>query len=153
MIERDHGGNPISLPSKKLNRLEFFLILAILIMLSFIAYIFLSFHAREVARGNDALTENTAESVAKVNSNNGADCPVDSCPGGNCIHKVGNQYVGYYDSVGNKILSYPTKGYNSGDTMTIGEKTYKGRPGSMVLRVKTGDHKIQMDWISREDLE
>jgi hypothetical protein len=40
MIERDHEWNPISLPSKKLNRLEFFLILAILIMLSFITYSF-----------------------------------------------------------------------------------------------------------------
>lgn len=103
---------------------------------------------RHVSTGNDALTLNTCESVAKVNSLDGYECPVNDCTKGElCTHKVGNYYVGYYDNLNNTIVGEKVSGYNSNDNPTINGKTYSGGIGTMIIKVTCQNGNITYDWV------
>ncbi len=97
--------------------------------------------------GDDRFLENTAESVARVNSLNGMSCPVDGCMGNDCVHRQGSYYVGYFDDISHKIFAYPKKGYNQNASMHIGKKKYYGEPGTMVIQVRCKDGTVELDWV------
>ena len=98
-----------------------------------------------VDHGNDSLTANTAESVARINSNNGLNCPVDGSDG-RCPHWTSSGYVAYYDNVGNTIVGEKPYGYNEDSTMVIDGKKYYGDPGTMVIKVVCSEGKITLSW-------
>lgn len=98
--------------------------------------------------GDDNRMVNTAERVATINSMDGQHCVVNDCsrwPG--CVHHEGNNSMGYFDNVGNKIVGELPRGYNEYPTMTIGGQTWRGEPNSMVIQVvHEGDHYI-LRWV------
>ena len=97
--------------------------------------------------GNDGLRANTADSIARVNSNNGMNCVVDGCGStGICPHYSTIGYIGYYDDIGNKIVGEKTRGYNEYDHMEIGKKKYYGDPGTMVIKVVAKEGEITLSW-------
>lgn len=98
-----------------------------------------------VNHGNDGLTANTAESVARINSNNGLNCPVDGSSG-RCPHWTSSGYIAYYDNVGNTIVGEKPYGYNEDSTMVIDGKKYYGDPGTMVIKVVCSEGKITLSW-------
>lgn len=99
-----------------------------------------------VSSGNDGSYVNTCESVAKVNSLNGTQCPVNDCSGGDCIHHTAQGYIGYFDSVSNTIVGTKPKGYNSSSTPAVDGKKYKGSVGTMVLEVIVNNGNITTEW-------
>jgi len=129
------------------NLLEFVLIAAIVVMAA--AYFFLggSWMKYRMNHGNDGLAANTAESVARVNSNNGANCPVDNCgSSGHCPHWTSEGYVGYFDNIGNIIVGSRPKGYNEFSTMEVENRQYHGDPGTMVIKVTAAEGEIIVSW-------
>ena len=97
--------------------------------------------------GNDSLAVNTADSVARINSNNGMNCVVDGCGStGHCPHWSSLGYIGYFDHISNKIIGEKTKGYNEYSTMEIGRQQYHGDPGTMVIKVIARDGAIVLSW-------
>ncbi len=136
----------------EINLLELIIIILICIELFFVAKSALGWSNNKVSSGNDALTLNTCESVAKVNSLDGYDCPVNDCAKGEmCTHKVGNYYVGYYDNVSNTIVGNKVSGYNSGSNPTIDGKSFIGNPGTMIIKVTCGNGTITYEWVSSND--
>ncbi len=129
-------------------RREVLLIALIAVMCAFFAIEGIRYLSAQQRKGEDALRENTAESVAMVNSNNGLGCPVDSCGNnrGSCAHYVNGEYIGYYDDINNAIIAQRPFGYNDYEVMTIGDETWRSPTGTMVIRVVTGDGKVKLDW-------
>lgn len=125
-----------------------FLLIIVVEVLYFVAssYGWLDFH---MSSGNDSLYANTAESVAKTNSLNGIQCPVNNCEKGgvNCTHLTSQGYVGYFDGETNTIVGLKPKGYNSNDNPSIDGKEYVGKTGTMVLRVTCNEGEITLDWV------
>ena len=102
----------------------------------------------KVNKGSDAFTLNTCESVTKINSSEGYDCPVNDCAkGGLCTHKVGDYYVGYFDDVKNTIVGYKVSGYNYEDNPKINGKEYKGNANTMIIKVTVGNGDIRYEWV------
>ena len=102
----------------------------------------------KVSKGSDAFTLNTCESVTKVNSSNGIDCPVNDCAKGSlCTHKVGDYYVGYFDDVKNTIVGYKVSGYNYEDNPVINGKVFKGLSNTMIIKVSCGNGNITYEWV------
>lgn len=103
--------------------------------------------------GNDGLYANTALSVAKVNSLNGVECPVNECQKANelCSHYTSQGYIGYFDGETNTIIADKPKGYNSTSNPTIDGVEYKGEIGTMVLRVTCNNGDIILDWVKGND--
>ena len=103
----------------------------------------------KVNKGSDAFTLNTCESVTKVNSSNGFDCPVNDCAKGElCTHKVGEYYIGYFDDVKNTIVGYKISGYNYEDNPVINGKVFKGLKGTMIIKVTCGNGDIKYEWVN-----
>ncbi len=128
--------------------LELFILLVILLELLIIIGNCFGWFEGHIASGNDAFTLNTCESVAKVNSLNGFDCPVNECAKGSlCTHKVGNYYVGYYDNVKNTIVGEKVIGYNSVENPSINGKKYSGNVGTMIIKVTCYNGEITYDWV------
>ncbi len=99
-------------------------------------------------KGSDAFTLNTCESVTKVNSSNGFDCPVNDCAKGElCTHKVGDYYVGYFDDVKNTIVGYKVSGYNYEDNPIIDDKVFNGNANTMIIKVICGNGDIKYEWV------
>ena len=97
--------------------------------------------------GNDGLMANTADSIARVNSNNGMNCVVDGCGStGYCPHYSTIGYIGYFDNIGNIIVGEKPKGYNEYNKMEIGKNTYYGDPGTMVLKVVAREGEVTVSW-------
>lgn len=119
------------------------LIIIILIIVELLWYIANSFGwlNNKVSTGNDGLYENTALSVAKTNSLNGIQCPVNECEKGsvNCTHYTSQGYIGYFDSVSNTIVGVKPKGYNSSSA--------NGTIGQYVLRITCNEGDIKLDWV------
>ena len=114
----------------------------------FLGFKGLNWYYDSLTNGNDSLMANTAESVARVNSLNGLQCPVGDCPHGDkCTHLKGSYYVGYFDSVGNKIVANPTEGYNQAETMKIGKNKYYGEIGTMVIEIKCKEGTVELNWV------
>ena len=102
----------------------------------------------KVNKGNDAFNLNTCESVTKVNSSNGFDCPVNDCAKGElCTHKVGEYYVGYFDDVKNTIVGYKVAGYNYEDNPKINGRVFKGLSNTMIIKVIVGNGTIEYEWV------
>ena len=102
----------------------------------------------KVSKGSDAFTLNTCESVTKVNSSNGTDCPVNHCAKGSlCTHKAGDNYVGYFDDVKNTIVGYKVSGYNYEDNPVIDGKVFKGNANTMIIKVTCGNGNITYEWV------
>lgn len=102
----------------------------------------------KVNKGSDSITLNTCESVTKVNSSNGFDCPVNDCAKGDlCTHKVGDYYVGYFDDVKNTIVGYIVAGYNYEDNPKINGRVFKGLSNTMIIKVIVGNGTIEYEWV------
>ena len=102
----------------------------------------------KVNKGSDAFTLNTCESVTKVNSSNGMDCPVNDCAKGDlCTHKVGDYYIGYYDNVKNTIVGYKVSGYNYEDNPVIDGRVFNGNANAMIIKVTCGNGNITYEWV------
>ena len=131
------------------------LIVLIIIAIEAIFFVTYSFnwYDSKFSSGNDSLYLNTCESVAKVNSLNGVDCPVNDCvdPSGKCVHYTTSGYIGYFDSETNKIVGNKPSGYNSSDNPSIDGKGYTGKKGSMVNRVRCFSGNIYLDWVKGND--
>ena len=129
------------------NLFELILIVAIIIMA---AVYFLwggNWMKQRMNHGNDSLAANTADSVARINSNNGLNCVVDGCGStGHCPHWTSTGYIGYFDNVSNKIVGEKPKGYNEYSTMEIGKQQYHGDPGTMVIKVLAKEGQIVLSW-------
>ena len=102
----------------------------------------------KVNKGSDSFTLNTCESVTKVNSSNGFDCPVNDCAKGDlCTHKAGDYYVGYYDNIKNTIVGYKVSGYNYEDNPIIDDKVFNGNANTMIIKVTCGNGDIKYEWV------
>lgn len=102
----------------------------------------------KVNKGSDAFTLNTCESVTKVNSSNGFDCPVNDCAKGElCTHKAGDYYVGYYDNVKNTIVGYKVSGYNYEDNPVIDGRVFNGNANTMIIKITCGNGNITYEWV------
>lgn len=136
----------------EINLLELIIIILICIELFLLCKSAFGWTSDKVNIGNDALTLNTCESVAKVNSLDGYDCPVNDCTKGDlCTHKVGNYYVGYYDNVSNTIVGNKVSGYNSDSNPTIDGKSFTGNSGTMIIKVTCGNGTISYEWVRVND--
>lgn len=125
----------------EINLLELFIILLICVELLFIVKSAFVWTYNKINKGNDALILNTCESVAKANSLDGYDCPVNDCAKDKlCTHKVGNYYVGYYDNVSNTIVGNKVAGYNSNNN-----------PGTMIIKITCGNGTINYEWVRAND--
>lgn len=136
---------------QKLSRMEVILIAAILAMSAFFIVLALEWPARATARRDDALRVNTALSAARINSNNGQDCVVEDCPGGDCAHKHGKYWIGYLDISDNKIRAEKTAGYNEERKIVLDDKVYRGRPGSLVVEVRSDGNNVSARWVEGKE--
>ena len=140
----------------KISRFETILILVIIACLAFFVFIGLKWEKDSLDTGNDSLRENTAKSVAIVNSNNGIQCMIKDCPsysGGTCTHQYGTDgYFGYYDDVSNTIVGDLPSGYNDGTEMNIDGKKYYGDRGTMVIKVtiEPGEEPV-LSWVKGKE--
>ena len=129
------------------NLLEVILITAIVVMAAVYFFLGGNWMKLRMDHGNDSLAANTADSVARVNSNNGLNCVVDGCgSSGHCPHWSSLGYIGYFDNIGNKIVGEKPKGYNEYSTMEIGRQQYHGEPGMMVIKVMAKEGEIVVSW-------
>lgn len=129
------------------NLLEVILITAIVVMAAVYFFLGGNWMKLRMDHGNDSLAANTADSVARVNSNNGLNCVVDGCgSSGHCPHWSSLGYIGYFDNIGNKIVGEKPKGYNEYSTMEIGRQQYHGEPGTMVIKVMAKEGEIVVSW-------
>ena len=129
------------------NLLEVILITAIVLMVAVYFFLGGNWMKLRMDHGNDSLAANTADSVARVNSNNGLNCVVDGCgSSGHCPHWSSLGYIGYFDNIGNKIVGEKPKGYNEYSTMEIGHQQYHGEPGTMVIKVIAKEGEIVVSW-------
>lgn len=131
--------------------LELLILFVLGIELIFILLNAFGWLSNKFSKGSDSFTLNTCETVAKINSSNGIDCPVNGCSGGYCTHKEGSSYVGYYDNVKNTIVADKVKGYNYKDNPTVAGKEFKGLSKTMIIKVTTGNGQIKYEWVSAND--
>ena len=110
-----------------------------------------SWYHRHVASGNDNMKLNTCESVAKVNSLNGMQCPVNGCDGTHCTHHITSGYIGFYDNVSNTIVGEKTQGYNESEKEVIGKEEYFGEVNSLVIEVKVINGELKYRWVKGVD--
>lgn len=92
--------------------------------------------------------QNTAQSIATSNTIT-TPCPVRGCDGTTtCTHKSADgTYTGYFSHPLNTIGGDIPKGYNAYKTMTIGDKTYHGKAGTMVIKVEAKDGELTLSWV------
>ncbi len=106
----------------------------------------------KVGSGNDSLILNTCQSVTKINSLDGYDCPVNDCGKGLlCTHKVGDYYIGYYDNISNTIVGNKVKGYNSEINPVIDGKSFMGNKNTMIIKVTCYNGNITYEWVLGND--
>ncbi len=132
---------------KGFSRVEVICIIGISLMVLFVVIKGFRWHSANMAQAEDDMLTSTAQHMAEVNST-GTGCPIDDCMGGtSCTHLTEEGYVGYFDHPNNKIVADPVSGYNVYKTMTIDGVTYKGKPGTMVIKVVVKDDEITLSWV------
>lgn len=132
-----------------INLLELVILIVLGIELILILFNGFGLLGNKVNKGSDAFTLNTCESVTKVNSSNGMDCPVNDCTKGElCTHKAGDYYVGYYDNVKNTIVGYKVSGYNYEDNPVIDDRVFNGNANTMIIKVTCGNGNISYEWVN-----
>lgn len=131
----------------RISTIELIALGALIPMLFFLGSKGLHWYYDNIVNGNDAHFVNTAESVAKVNSLNGIQCPVDGCGGNNCSHHYGDYYLGYYDTISHKIVGSKMEGYNQATTMKAGKTYYHGDIGTMIIEITCKDGEIELKWV------
>lgn len=133
------------------SQFELTLIIGICIMILFFVLQGFGFLNHCVENGNDTLIANTAESVALINSNNGAECVVKDCGGytngKHCTHWNGYGYVGYYDDVRNTFVADKPKGYNENPRVKIQNKRYYGARNTLVIKAEIKDGEVILSWV------
>jgi hypothetical protein len=146
MMERqDHSIGKISV-------LELVLIIFISLMCLFVGYKGIEWMNANTAHGNDSMLANTAESEAKINSNNGLECVVQDCPsksGGICPHQIGTDgtTLGYLDKETKHIVADRPYGYNEYTEMDIQDESYYGDRNTMVIQVTAHQGEISVCWV------
>lgn len=131
-----------------LSRMEFLCIIGISFMAVFLIFTGIIWYRDRQLMAEDTLMINTAESVATSNTIT-TPCPVRGCDGNTtCTHKSADgTYTGYFSHPLNTIGGDLPKGYNSYKTMTIGDKTYHGKAGTMVIKVEAKDGELTLSWV------
>ncbi len=127
--------------------LEIIVIPLLIVEVLYLLWAGFSWYHRHVASGNDNMKLNTCESVAKVNSLNGMQCPVNGCDGTNCTHHIAGGYIGFYDNVSNTIVGEKTQGYNESEKEVIGKEEYFGEVNSLVIEVKVINGELKYRWV------
>lgn len=127
--------------------LEVIVIPLLIVEVLYLLWTGFSWYHRHVAGGNDNMKLNTCESVAKVNSLNGMQCPVNGCDGTNCTHHITDGYIGFYDNVSNTIVGEKTQGYNESEKEVIGKEEYFGEVNSLVIEVKVVNGELKYRWV------
>lgn len=127
--------------------LEVIVIPLLIVEVLYLLWAGFSWYHRHVAVGNDNMKLNTCESVAKVNSLNGMQCPVNGCDGTNCTHHITDGYIGFYDNVSNTIVGEKTQGYNESEKEVIGKEEYFGEVNSLVIEVKVINGELKYRWV------
>lgn len=132
------------------SRLELICSVGIGLILIFFIFTGIRWHHNSLAKGDDSLKVNSAESVAAVNlMENG--CVVNGCErsfDGRCEHTDRRgRTIGYYDAVKKKIFADVPRGYNEFSEMRIGEEKYTGDVGAMVIRVTGDAGQVTLDWV------
>lgn len=131
--------------------LEIIVIPLLIVEVLYLLWTGFSWYHRHVASGNDNLKLNTCESVAKVNSLNGMQCPVNGCDGTHCTHHITGGYIGFYDNVSNTIVGEKTQGYNESEKEVIGKEEYFGEVNSLVIEVKVINGELKYRWVKGVD--
>ena len=134
----------------RISALEMIVIIVLVAEALFLGYKGITWYIDSMAKGDDALMVNTAESVARINSNNGMNCVVNKCASnsnGQCPHQWGEGYVGYFDNVSNTIVESKPPGYNQAKVMTVGDQEYYGEINTMVIRVYVKPNHIELSWV------
>ena len=132
----------------RINLLELIIIIFLAIEGIFLGIKGLAWYYEEMTGGNDTFLVNTAYSTGVVNSLNGIQCPVSACgSSGQCTHKLGDDYVGYFDYYTHLIVEYPPEGYNQGKVMRIGDKYYFGNVGTMVIQILCHQDSVECKWV------
>ena len=131
----------------RISLIEMVALIVIIPTLLFLGYKGIYWYYDNIVNGNDAHFVNTAESIARVNSLNGTQCPVDSCCGTNCRHYFGDHYIGYYDSISHKIVGEKMEGYNQASRMKAGKTYYYGDEGTMIIEIDCKDGVIELKWV------
>lgn len=131
-----------------LSRIEIICITIIICTIVVFGFSGVSWYRAQQLKGEDNLMLNTAESVATSNTIT-TPCPVRGCDGNTtCTHKSADDtYTGYFSHPLNTIGGDIPKGYNSYKTMTIGDKTYHGKAGTMVIKVEAKDGELTLSWV------
>ena len=128
--------------------MELILVIAIIAMSVFFIVLALEWPARATAKRDDALRVNTALSAARINSDNGQNCVVEDCPGGDdCPHKHGKYWIGYLDISDNKIRGDKMTGYNEEKKIVLDDKVYRGDIGSLIVEVRSDGSKVSARWV------
>lgn len=132
-----------------ISRLELLLIIGICIESVFLVYQFSRYLVNQQAKGDDALMVNTADSVARINSNNGMNCVVNDCGNstGVCTHHHDEGYIGYFDNVTNTIVGTLPSGYNEYTVMEADNQEYYGAVNSMVIQVVAKEGVMELSWV------
>ena len=132
----------------RISLLELVVIILLIIEGAFLLTKGFGWYADKATTGDDSFLVNTADSTARVNSLNGMNCPVSDCgSAGECAHLKGDSYVGYFDETTHHIVAYPPKGYNQNKEMHIGDETYYGEPGTMVIEIKCKNGVVKLSWV------
>lgn len=142
--------------NKGLSRLELFCIVGIALVAVFLAYKGILYYHNSMAKGNDSLKVNSAESVAAMNLTT-AGCVINGCEGSfdePCEHMDKDGYTtGYYDAVKKKIFADNLSGYNEYTEMKIGSEVYRGERNTMVIKVRGKEDKIDLSWVPSKEQE
>lgn len=133
--------------NKGFSRIEVICITGIVSVVIFLVFMGIDWYGTRMKKGNDAMMETTAMRLASSDAMTGG-CPVKNCGGDMCDHRdQDGRYVGYFDRPSNSIAAIPGEGYNEYKVMTIGEKTYYGRPGTMIIKVVCRNGEVTLSWV------
>lgn len=139
--------------SGRITQLELILIIVICAVAGFFAFASYNWADVRYTHGNDDLRLNTADSVARINSNNGLNCVVHTCMDGStgkkCVHYdvALKGYVGYFDAETNTIVGFKPKGYNENKKVCVKKHCIVAEPNTMVIQVVAKDNDIKLSWV------